>query len=66
MCYGIWCEVWGGQTGSRAAWLKSDGKMVVYETKAEAEARAAFYNDLRNNGGNFYGTATFRYTARAI
>ena len=38
--WGEWCEVWGGVTGARSAWLKHEGERVEYETRAEAEAEA--------------------------
>jgi len=39
--WGVWCEVWGGVTGSREAWLKSNGARATFATREEAEAEAA-------------------------
>lgn len=38
--YGIWCEVWGGKTGTRSAWLKVDEKPQLFPTFALAEEQA--------------------------
>lgn len=59
--WGVWCEVWGGITGSREAWMKRDGKIARFVAREEAEAEAAKWN-TKNNGP--YRSASFRYTAR--
>lgn len=38
--WGIWCETWGGVTGSRLAWLKSSDGMG-YRTFPSREAAEA-------------------------
>jgi hypothetical protein len=61
----IWCEVCGGVTGSRAAWLKHNGKIAEFATREEAEAEAAYYNKTANGNPYFASTASFRYTVRS-
>jgi hypothetical protein len=46
--WGIWCQVSGGVTGSRANWLKGEGEgaspretIALFPTEAEAEAKCA-------------------------
>lgn len=62
MKYGVWCEVFGGVTGSREAWLKSNGELMKFATfeEAQAEARRCQSVDRR------FSTANFRYTAREL
>jgi len=62
--FGVWCEVSGGVTGSRCAWLKRNGVRAEFDAQAEAEAEAARL--MSRNGSNPYRTADFRYTAREI
>ena len=62
MAWGIWCRVSRGVTGTREAWLKSDGKVAVYEDRAAAEAEAAHHNQHMN--ASPYRTASFVYTVR--
>jgi hypothetical protein len=61
--FGIWCEVWGGVTGSRAAWMKADGQLVRFGSREAAEAEAARLNE-RLNGPN--ARASFNYTVRPL
>jgi hypothetical protein len=58
--WGVWCEVWGGVTGSREAWLKADGKVATFATKEEADAEARDQNNRTANNPR----ASFRYSAR--
>jgi hypothetical protein len=58
MTYGIWAEVSGGVTGSRAAWLKSNGEIREFATREGAEEVAAELNATMGKGSS----ATFRYT----
>lgn len=63
--FGIWCEVFGGITGHRSAWLKAtDGGIQRYDTRKEAEdiadGLARAYNDNPNR------KASFRYSARPL
>lgn len=52
MTYGIWTTIDFGVTGSRSAWLKSDGKPMTFATEAEAETYAtALTNRNTLNGG---------------
>lgn len=37
----IWCSVYGGVTGTREAWMKSEGEVMEFETREAAEAEAA-------------------------
>lgn len=61
--YGIWCEVWGGVTGSRAAWLKGDNGLRWETTNYnEAQSRAAYLQEqVRNNN-----RASFSYKVLTI
>ena len=56
----IYCEVSGGVTGYRAAWLKKDGKEQVFFVKAEAIVEAQRLNEKLNS--NPFRTAEFKYT----
>ena len=47
--YKIFCEVHGGVTGYRAGYMKSDGKLVSFKTRKEAQAKADSLNLLRNS-----------------
>jgi len=44
MKWGVWCEVSGGVTGRRAAWLRRDDALAVYDRKDDAEQEAARLN----------------------
>lgn len=57
--WGIYCTVSGGVTGRRQAWLKSDGEVVEFGTREEAEAEAT---RLRSSMGRNSATR-FTYTA---
>jgi hypothetical protein len=62
--WGVWCEVWGSATGSRASWLKHDGKLVEYASREEAETEA---NRLMQRfANNPYRKADFSYSARPL
>ena len=56
----IWCDVWGGVTGSRAAWLKSNGEEIVFTDRSNAEATARRLTDSRMGSPN--RVANFSYT----
>jgi hypothetical protein len=58
----IWCEVSGGVTGHRQAWLKADGKIQQFDTEAEAQAEADRLQQATN--GNPHRKANFSYTVR--
>jgi len=63
--YGIWCEVWGGVTGSRSSWAKGPaGEVLEFasqeEAVVEAEARMA------RTQGDVRRTANFAYTAAEL
>jgi len=61
MKYRIWCEVWGGVTGSRQAWMKdNDGNVREFDSKEEADEEAGKCN--REMGKN--SPARFRYTVK--
>ena len=60
--YAVWCEVWGGITGTRASWLKGKHGAQEYDTLEEAEKMAAIMNENMNNRPN--RTAVFEYTAK--
>jgi hypothetical protein len=59
--FGIWCEVSGGVTGHREAWLKENGKRVEFDNESDAEATALQMRLERRQS-----SASFRYTARPI
>jgi hypothetical protein len=62
MKYRIWCEVWGGVTGSREAWMTKDNKILEFDDKKEADKEASECN--RTMGRN--SPASFRYTVKEI
>lgn len=65
MFYEIECEVSGGVTGCRTGMLKGpDGEVAQFETREEAEAKAAQLTADRN--GNPYRTTTYRYTVALL
>jgi hypothetical protein len=60
--WGVRCRVWGGVTGLRESWLKSNGTLKVFESRAEAEQVAKRLDSSTN--GNPFRTANFEYTAQ--
>jgi len=58
----VLCEVWGGITGSRKAFYKYYGTVVIYEGEAAAKVQARRLDDTINE--NPYRTANYRYTAQ--
>lgn len=63
MSWGVWCEVWGGVTGSRSAWQKGkDGSPEAFATRELAEEAA---KERRRNLSPFR-TAEFRFTAKEM
>lgn len=61
--WGVWCEVWGGVTGSRCAWMKgADGAVMVFASEASAAIRAE--EQAACVAGN--ARAQFRYTPRRL
>jgi hypothetical protein len=60
----IWCEVSGGVTGTREAWLKSAGNIYETRNREEAESEAKRLRD--SIGSNPYRTASFRYSVREV
>jgi hypothetical protein len=62
MKYGVWCQVWGGPTGPRSAWLKQND--VRFETPDfdEAAARAEKLTEAKRN----HPHAHFFYELRLI
>ena len=64
MAYRIWCEVWGGVTGHRAAWLEDNGEIKEFETHEDAE-REANRLDAQIKG-TLYRKANFSYTVREV
>lgn len=60
----IWCEVRGGQTGPRSAWLKDDeGREREFADRRKAETEASRLTLLMNGGP---GPARYRYTVREV
>jgi hypothetical protein len=64
MKYGIWCEVWGGATGHRQAWMKNKGRRMEFNSRLAAEAEATMVR--KNVAENPHRTANFRYTVKEI
>jgi hypothetical protein len=65
--FGIWCEVWGGVTGHRTAWLKNikdSTKVWEFDDETEAQVMAAHYQNSTNS--NPHRTANFSYTVRPL
>lgn len=58
--YGIWCEVWGGVTGSREGWMRDDQGILEFEDEEIAALAAAAAQEGRSKSP----TANFRYTVR--
>lgn len=58
--HGIFCQVSGGLTGTRTAWLKDEAGLIWEGTKDEAETKAARLNTEMNSG---CGSAHFSYMA---
>lgn len=56
----ILCEVSGGITGHRVAYLKQRGVEVKFPTAAQAQTMANQLNEQANS--HPYRTATYRYT----
>lgn len=61
MTFRIWCRVSGGVTGTREAWLKSDGVVKEFATREAAQAEADKLNRPQP-----YSTASFRYTVEEV
>ncbi len=59
--YHVECKVSGGVTGTRTGTLRSDGKIVEFETFEAAQAEAVRLQKASNERP--YGTASFRYKA---
>ena len=57
----IRCRVSGGVTGTRESLLKRDGNIMIFASRAEADAAATH---LRATMGR-YSRATFSYTVEA-
>ena len=61
--YGVWCEVFGGVTGFRHNWLKSNDEVCKFAEYEEAEEEARLLN-MKMNGPN--ARAYFSYSARLL
>ncbi len=59
--YHVQCEVSGGVTGHRTALLKSEGKVVEFETFDAAKEEAGRLQKAAN--GRPHSTASFHYWA---
>lgn len=58
--YGIWCRVSGGVTGTREAWCKDGGRVMLFDFLPDAERHAAFLQSKMGRGS----LASFSYKAR--
>jgi hypothetical protein len=61
--FAVWCTVRGGVTGWREAWLKSNGKICYFDTRAKAEAEASRLNRAMNGT---HARARFCYSAKEV
>tara|TARA_R110000868_G_scaffold301534_1_gene561948 strand:- start:1058 stop:1264 length:207 start_codon:yes stop_codon:yes gene_type:complete len=55
----IFCQVWGGVTGSRESFMKNNGEEMLFDNRAEAGEYAQKARDRRSTP---YETAQYRYT----
>ena len=62
--WGVWCEVTGGVTGTRRAWLRHEDALAVYDKREDAEAEAKRLN--QTIGSNPNRKAEFLYVARQM
>ena len=62
--YKILCEVSGGITGHRTAYLKKRGAEVSFATEAQAQEQANELAKFAND--NRYKTANYRYTVEKM
>lgn len=62
MKYGIWAKVSGGVTGTREAWVKSGGKVQLFDTLAEAVTVADDF--MATMQGDPHRTCEFSYVAK--
>ena len=58
--YKIFCEVHGGERDYRSGYLKSDGKIAVFQTRKEAQTKADRLNAAHNS--NQQRVSQFSYT----
>jgi hypothetical protein len=58
--YKIFCEVHGGERDYRSGYLKSNGKVAVFNTRKEAQVKADRLNGSHNS--NPQRIAQFSYT----
>lgn len=64
MKFRIWCEVWGGVTGSRCAWMTdARGQIVEFDRREDAQEEADECNRTAN-GPN--ARASFEYTVKEV
>lgn len=62
--FGIWCEVSGGVTGYRCAWLKQDDAVAHFRTLEDAQRQARYLTAKAM--ANAHRKADFSYTAREM
>ncbi len=60
MTHKIWCEISGGVTGYRAAYLKSKGVIITFPTEAAAQKHADHLTMIANRA--IHSTANHKYT----
>lgn len=63
MIFKIWCEISGGVTGHRADWLKSNGEVITFRDRGNAELVAQRLRDSRNGP---FRRADFSYTVKEL
>jgi hypothetical protein len=66
--YGVRCQVSGGYTGTRSAWLKTgaDSRVAEFDTRAEAAAEAERLTARGRAPRRVAGTAEFSYWAEPL
>jgi hypothetical protein len=63
--WGIWCQVWGGVTGHREAWMKNrEGKIAEFDTIEAAQEEARMH--AKTTMGNPHRGASFSYSVRPL
>lgn len=64
--WGIWCETWGGMTGSREGWMKINGVPCEFATEADAKVEAARQTRYMQRGPRGTTRTSYRYSARLM
>ena len=60
MTHKIWCEISGGITGYRAAYLKDRNVVITFQTREQAQKHADHLTMVSNRA--IHSTADYKYT----